>query len=301
MKIVGICCVRNAADIIGVVCAYHISIGFDRLIVIDDGSTDGTTDILDRLARKTGRIELVLSRAAIFDQTALTNGAVALALRAGANYVAPFDADEFYVFKRDPRLTLASHHPHILRVPVVNFTQSRAVDRSWPFSMLLANYRAPAIQGDARALVRGHHCAFVQAAFPSKAIAPAGADLQFAKGNHAALLSGAIEIAAPDIEILHLPLRSKRELVKRAVDYETRRAPMRMSQDDSWQSQYFRDCHERQELDCEWRANSHYRGEIDVYGKKFELIKDNRLRFCFVRAMRMLSATRLTLPGAAPW
>lgn len=42
VKVTGITMVRNEADIIRVTLAYHLAAGCDEILVIDNGSEDGT-------------------------------------------------------------------------------------------------------------------------------------------------------------------------------------------------------------------------------------------------------------------
>jgi glycosyltransferase involved in cell wall biosynthesis len=295
MKIFGLCCVRDAADIIAVTCAYHLAIGFERLIVVDDGSTDGTSEILRKLARKTGRIDVVRNEAARFDQGRLTSEAALRAMNQGADYVAAFDADEFFVFKGDARKTLAAYAPDIVRVQLANFVQSRSVERGSVLSLLRAAYRPWVRGGEPQIEVTERHCAFIEAAFPSKVIAPALPGLGFDMGNHQALGIEARERSSLDIEILHLPLRARAVLEQRTRDYEPRIAPMRKDESLGWPSLYFRNARERGELEREWRANSQQRGSLDVDGRAVPLIRDNRLRTCVLKALPILLASRLGL------
>jgi len=296
MKIFGLCCVRDAADIIGVTCAYHLAIGFERLIVVDDGSTDGTGDILRGLARATGRIDIIRSDAAHFDQGELTSKAARRAVDQGADYIAPFDADEFFVFKGDARQMLAAFAPDIVRVQLTNFVQSRAVERGTTLSLLRAAYRPWVRGGEAQVEVTERHCAFIEAPYPSKVIAPARAGVGFDMGNHKVLGIEARERRTLDIEMLHLPLRARAILMQRTSDFEPRIAPMRKTKDFGWQSLYFRQCRERGELEREWRANSQRRGALDVDGHMVPLIRDNRFRACVLKALPTLLAARLA-PG----
>ena len=45
--IIGVCMVRDEADVIGTVCAHLLAEGVDRLIVADNLSSDDTRDILE--------------------------------------------------------------------------------------------------------------------------------------------------------------------------------------------------------------------------------------------------------------
>lgn len=93
--IVGVTTVKNEADIIEPVLRHHIAEGCDRIIVADNLSTDGTSEILARLAE-----ELPLTVVADTDpghrhgekMTALARRAAA----EGATWVLTFDADEFW-------------------------------------------------------------------------------------------------------------------------------------------------------------------------------------------------------------
>ncbi len=296
MKIFGLCCVRDAADIIGVTCTYHLAIGFERLIVVDDGSTDGTSEILRRLARWTGRIDVVRNETAPYDQGRLTSEAAARAVSQGADYIAPFDADEFFVFKGDARQVLAAFAPDVVRVQLINFVQSRGVERGTTLSLLRAAYRPWVRGGEAQTEVTERRCAFIEAPFASKVIAPARPGVGFDMGNHKVLGIEAPERKTLDVEVLHLPLRARAVFMQRTSDYEPRIAPMRKTRDFGWQSLYFKQCRERGELEREWRANSQRRGALDVDGQAVPLIRDNRFRLCVLKALPTLLAARLA-PG----
>src|SRR5690348_9145990 len=51
VKVFGISAVRDEADIIRVNVLHHLSLGIDRLLIIDNGSSDGTARELERLGR----------------------------------------------------------------------------------------------------------------------------------------------------------------------------------------------------------------------------------------------------------
>src|ERR1039457_2632495 len=94
MKIFAVTLVRSEADIIAVTIRYHLQLGLDGLFVLDDASSDGTDKILERLAQGDDRIRWSRHEGE-YQQAELTTGLAQEALRAGADWIVPFDAEEF--------------------------------------------------------------------------------------------------------------------------------------------------------------------------------------------------------------
>jgi hypothetical protein len=90
----GISMVRNERDVVdGVV--RHMAAEVDHLIIADNGSTDGTRDVLDQLARELP-LTVVDDPEPGYYQSRKMSVLAALAGTAGATWVVPFDADEIW-------------------------------------------------------------------------------------------------------------------------------------------------------------------------------------------------------------
>ena len=83
--IVAVMMVRNEADVIGANLAYHLSLGIDQILVVDNGSTDGTVAILERFAAG-GRVH-VSHRPGPFLQAATTTELAREAFLRGARSI----------------------------------------------------------------------------------------------------------------------------------------------------------------------------------------------------------------------
>jgi glycosyltransferase involved in cell wall biosynthesis len=95
MKLVMTLLVRDEADIIDDHIAFHLAVGVDFIIAADNGSTDGTTEILERYARD-GHLYR-FSLADPFSQIDVVTRMARLAgTRFGADWVINSDADEFW-------------------------------------------------------------------------------------------------------------------------------------------------------------------------------------------------------------
>ncbi len=90
--------VRDEADVIEHTLRYHRARGADQFIVTDNGSTDGTTDILRRYS-DAGLLRLIEEPGEDFREQAhgwVTNMARVAATEMDADWVAHVDADEFW-------------------------------------------------------------------------------------------------------------------------------------------------------------------------------------------------------------
>jgi hypothetical protein len=91
----GVTVARNEADVIATTVRHHLDQGFDGVIAVDNRSEDGTQDILRDAARDPRVFVGTDSHAAHIHGAKMTHLA-ALAARAGADWVVPFDADEHW-------------------------------------------------------------------------------------------------------------------------------------------------------------------------------------------------------------
>ena len=93
--IAGICHVKNEIDIVELVIRHTLAEGVDHLWVQDHMSTDGTWDLLQEYAKEYP-ITLLRDEIPVFYQPERMNALARMAYVSGAEWVLPFDADEFF-------------------------------------------------------------------------------------------------------------------------------------------------------------------------------------------------------------
>jgi hypothetical protein len=86
---------KNEADVIDANVSYHLNAGVDFIVATDNGSTDGTLEILERYERL-GVLELIREPSSDFQQGAWVTRMARLAAERGADWVINADADEFW-------------------------------------------------------------------------------------------------------------------------------------------------------------------------------------------------------------
>ena len=114
--------VRNEADVVRQNIEFHLRHGVDHLIATDNGSEDGTAEILEDYARS-GVLHLIHEPGENFDQPAWVNRMGELATsRYRAGLLIHADADEFWWPDEDNLKDELLTHPlvDLLRVPLVN-------------------------------------------------------------------------------------------------------------------------------------------------------------------------------------
>ncbi len=207
MRIVMTLMVRDEADVIGAMLEHHRAQGIDHVIVTDNASEDGTTEILEEYAAS-GFVTLWHDPEHRKQQyEVVTRMARHAAVVEGADWVINADADEFWLGTsgggslRD-RLELVAADVDYFEVPVVNLTGVPARDGSG-FTRL--RYRDHRTQDEL-------HAAGIPFHPTSNALHRGNADVEVAQGNHFVKAPGwGAGVPSDEIEVLHLPWRSWRQ------------------------------------------------------------------------------------------
>lgn len=279
VKVFGISMVRNEVDIIRVNVLHHLSLGLDSLLIVDNGSSDGTNRQLQRLSRDE-RVRWHRDDSPYW-QSEIITGLAREAFRSGADWVVPIDADEFWWAPgRNFREVLARSTAGAIRVEVVNFVQRRDQERASPEALLYMTRRVAQPIGPAercQELVESRQIAFVEMMYPPKWISRASETIEIAAGNHA--VSGVEGQCADTDEIicLHAPIRSRSSLGTKA-DIGRRLEEAGWPEGMGWHARRWRRLQKEGGLDEEWAANSYAGDWIDVYGSRHQVVFDPTLR-----------------------
>jgi hypothetical protein len=219
MKMVVTLMVRDEVDIIAAMIEHHLAQGADLIIATDNGSVDGTAEVLQRYA-DLGVLELHHDPVYRKQQHALVTG---MARRAytehGADWVVNADADEFWA-PVDKRLTLRSALeaiPSAIRafpVPVTNLVGPPAIRGSGIDRLVWRDIRT-----DAQLQAIGIY------AQPTGDVVHRGdPEVVIAQGNHFVSIESTDPDPALALEVLHLPWRSwlqfERKVVNTGRSYE---------------------------------------------------------------------------------
>jgi glycosyltransferase involved in cell wall biosynthesis len=97
MKIVALLGVKDEVEVIGATINQLRSIGVDLIIAYDDGSTDGTLDVLEALKSKDHVWVVNVERAEPWKEAITETWRLAWARKANADWVLFSDADEFWI------------------------------------------------------------------------------------------------------------------------------------------------------------------------------------------------------------
>ena len=282
MQVHGLLVARNEADIIRTNVLYHLSLGLDRLLVVDNGSTDGT----DRVLRELGKDPRVRWTR---DEGLFYHGQIATELareayREGADWVVPIDADEFWLAPDGNfRGVLEESEAGALRARLLNFFQRREQRESAPDALLYMTrrIREPVVteRGKrklARELVESHKISKLEIEL-KKWVSRPTADIEIVFGNHKVEGVAGLKRESHEIVCLHAPIRSRARLDGKAEVGE-RSEETGSDPNQGWHVKRWRRLRDEGRLEQEWAASS-YAGEfLDVYGVRRKTVFDPTLR-----------------------
>ena len=279
VKVFGISMVRNEVDIIRVNVQHHLSLGLDCLLIVDNGSSDGTDRELQRLSRDE-RVRWHRNDSP-FHQSEITTGLAREAFRSGADWVVPMDADEFWwAPRRNFKEVLALSTAGAIRVAIVNFIQRRGQERASPEALLHMTRRVAQPIGPVERcseLVESRQISIVEMMYPLKWISRASETIEIAAGNHEVSgVEGSYE-DTDEIICLHAPLRLRATLEGKA-DMARRQEEAGWPDGAGWQATRWRRLQNEAGLDEEWAANSYAGDWIDVWEARHQVIFDPTLR-----------------------
>jgi hypothetical protein len=207
MKLIAVSRVKNEIDIIEAFVRYHARY-FDKLIILDDGSTDGTVDVLKSL-RAAGLPLVLLREAAVgYEQSDYMTKLLRMAVsQFGADWVAPLDADEFLELHGGMTLVeiLARQEPSLITLPWSNFVWEPEYKESLELNPVLRmRFRLPPRPDMMKVLVPAH-------------LAEENVRLQ--QGNHGLIRDEEALPAHPltSLGICHFPIRNLLQYASKIV------------------------------------------------------------------------------------
>jgi hypothetical protein len=280
--VAGICFVRDARDILPFLCGHYLRLGFDHLRFVDDGSTDGTHELLHRLSSCTDRVSVTRVERDFDSQPEAMSAAANDMISRGHEFIVPFDSDEFWIVGvQELREVCAKCVECCFVGRWRNFVQRRDGLSPSALGLMRMVYRATRMEDANRETVTSFHRPFVGLAERKLGIKTRH-PIKIGRGQHV-LVEGPQQRAGPEFEIFHLPLRYRAELTKRAQNYEPRFR--RADLETGWQSWFHAEMVAAGRIDELWAACSYDAArELTVGGRKFPLERDVRLRRVLARA-----------------
>ena len=198
---------RDEADILESMLRFHLAQGVDRIIATDNGSIDGSLEILQRFERR-GQLTLLQEAEHTHDQAVWVTQMARLAAEMGADWVINSDADEFWWPQRGNLNSSLARLPKTVQGVLVRRTNFLPPPRNArdqrPFHQRLT----------LRERVSRNS---LGAPLPPKLIHRAHPDVEITDGNHGATVNGEpiATVDATGIEILHVPVRSYGQLERK--------------------------------------------------------------------------------------
>jgi hypothetical protein len=211
VKVVLTLLARDEADVVDAHLAFHLNAGVDFVVATDNGSEDGTTEILERYERS-GHLHLMRESGNDMRQSEwVTRMARLAATEFGADWVINSDADEFWWPRSGSLkdvLALVPERFGLVRGAWRHFLP-RPDDGHAFFERMTVRLRVPAFPGDKATIYHAHQ----------KVAHRGRADVVVAEGNHDA--DGAGQLAALrgwyPLEVFHFSFRSRAQFEHKSI------------------------------------------------------------------------------------
>ena len=280
MLVYGISMIRNEADLVRLNVLYHLSLGVDRMLIVDNGSTDGTDGLLKSLSDRDSRVRWFRDDGPFLPSRVMT-GLARQAFGEGADWVLPVDADEFWHAPGgDFRRVLETSRAGVLQAEAINFIQWREQRVSEPEALLHMTRRAAAPvgpHGHAQDLVESGEIAFVEKVYPTKCLARPSQEIYIETGHHRIDGVEGTTRRTDELVCLHAPIRSRDALAER-IRSSARAAEAGRKQGQGRNRRRLADLNSETAIEREWAANSYEGDHLDINGERHPVVFDPHLR-----------------------
>jgi Glycosyl transferase family 2 len=215
MKLVMTLLVRDEADIVDAQIAFHLHAGVDFVIATDNGSHDGTSEILESYARA-GYLHLIRQGGDNMEQVEwVTRMARLAATDFGADWVINSDADEFWCSHGAPIKTILAEVPR--RFDTVRALMRNFVPRPGEAEFFAERMDVRLVPGEATEERHRVHPFHAQ----DKVLHRAHPEVTVSAGNHEARWPSSVDLRGFwHFEVLHFPMRSPDQCVLKWRNYE---------------------------------------------------------------------------------
>ena len=203
--------VRDEVDVVAATVEHHLAQGADVVVATDNGSVDGTAEVLAEYAAA-GVVDLIHEPDHTYRQAEwVTRMARRAAADHGADWVVHVDADEFWVPRdrsatlRDVLAAVPQEYGSVVARRTDLVARRGTPERAWPRRLRWRNLATVSERGTPLAPKVCHR---------------ADAGVLVAQGNHAVTRAdGSVLAPLPDepVDVLHVPLRSW-EQFRRKID-----------------------------------------------------------------------------------
>jgi glycosyltransferase involved in cell wall biosynthesis len=285
-RVFGVLLVRDEVDVVRLNVLHHLSFGCERILALDNGSSDGTETVLRRLA---DRVPLSwTSDPGPYRQAELFTGLAQEATARGADWIVPLDADEFWIAPNGLPPVLERQGPGAWEVERVEFIQRVGQARPSPEGLLTMTRRIaePLDPFDTMDQFEAGRRSMFELEQGPKLLLRASAELEIGRGAHkAAHLAGEIHPTG-ELEILHAPLRA-RACLDRKAEHGERLERVGAPGLEGWQVRHWAKRARSGTLDEGWAAHAYAAdGTLHVGDRRVPLLHDERLARALGRWVR---------------
>jgi Glycosyl transferase family 2 len=216
MKLVMTLLARDESEIVDAQLAYHLNAGVDFVVATDNGSTDGTTEILERYERA-GVLHLIREPGDAMLQSQWVTGMARLAATEfEADWVLNSDADEFWWPRSGSLKDVLATVPErfaVVRGAWRHFLPRPDGDGNL-FERMTVRLRLPSFPGDKATIYHAHQ----------KVAHRARSEVVVEAGNHDVTADHGRLVSLRGwypLEVLHFSFRSRAQFERKAIrDYE---------------------------------------------------------------------------------